>query len=67
MPIEQQLQKIEKDGHTKEVFTVTFTNGALEQIRDLKTFLNAPDELSVVKLGISILQKAKEEKYGKQE
>lgn len=66
MPVEQNFQKIERDGTTKEEFTVAFTNGALEQLRDLKKFLNAPDELTVVKLGISILQKAKEEKYGEQ-
>lgn len=66
MPIEQNLQQVEKDGTTKEEFTVSFTNGALEQLRDLKAFLKAPDELTVVKLGISILQKAKEENHGEQ-
>lgn len=53
--------KLIKDGNNeKKEFVVTFTNGTLEQLEELKEFFETPDKLGVIKLGISVLQKAKE-------
>jgi hypothetical protein len=61
MPIDSQLKTIDKNGEMKEEFSVSFTNGALEQVRELQKFFKTPDEISVVKMGISLLQKYMEE------
>ncbi|HTX86656.1 MAG TPA: hypothetical protein VMC41_01145 [Candidatus Nanoarchaeia archaeon] len=61
MPIDAQLKTVDKNGEMKEEFSVSFTNGALEQIRELQKFFKTPDEVSVVKMGISLLQKYREE------
>jgi len=63
MPIEQELKTVDKNGEMKEEFSVSFTNGALEQLRDLQKFFKTPDEISVVKMGISLLQKYIEENH----
>lgn len=56
-------EKIIKDGGTeKKGFSVTFTNGTLEQLEELKEFFKKADKLEVIKLGISVLQQAKEAK-----
>jgi len=60
MPIEEQHRQIKKEGIEKEEFTISFTNGSLEQIRELRDFFKIDDDLTVIKLGISILQKTKE-------
>jgi hypothetical protein len=62
MPIDGHIEKVQKDAAEKEIFSVTFSNGAWQQLKDLKQVFDAPDELSIVKLGISILEKAREEK-----
>ncbi len=54
-------EKIIKEGNDeKKGFLVTFTNGTLEQLEELKQFFKTEDKLEVIKLGISVLQKAKE-------
>lgn len=54
-------EKIIKEGaEEKKGFSVTFTNGTLQQLEELKDFFKKPDKLEVIKLGISILQQAKE-------
>lgn len=57
MPVEHKTEMVGEGEDKKEVFSVSFTNGALEQLRELKKFFNAPDEVSVVKLGVSLMQK----------
>ncbi len=53
--------KIIKEGETeKQGFSVTFTNGTLAQLEELKEFFKKADKLDVIKLAISILQNAKE-------
>ena len=54
--------KIVKEGdEEKQGFSVSFTNGALAQVEDLKEFFKTPDKLGVIKLAISLLQRAKNE------
>jgi hypothetical protein len=48
----------QKEG--KAQFVATFDNGTLEQLEELKTFFKQPDKTELVKLGISLLQRAKE-------
>jgi len=51
-----------KDGKEVETLYMEFTNGSLEQLRDLAKFFDVKDEnpAEVVKLGISFLQNVKE-------
>lgn len=66
MPIENHIEKQKnEDGTEKEVLSVTFSNGALEQLRELQKEFGLDDEISVIKLGISIIQKAKEDTTNK--
>lgn len=54
-------EKIIKEGEVeKQGFSVTFTNGTLQQLEELKDFFKTTDKLGVIKLGISVLQNAKE-------
>jgi hypothetical protein len=52
------------DGSTSEKFVVEFTNGSLEQLKDLAEFFDAPDNdpYKVLELGIAFLQRVKEQK-----
>ncbi|HVZ67242.1 MAG TPA: hypothetical protein VG917_03180 [Patescibacteria group bacterium] len=60
MPATQDKQKIQEDGEEKDAVIVRFTNGAKQQIESLKEYYKANEELDVVKLGISVLQKMRE-------
>lgn len=63
MPTEQKKELIQEgDGTQKEVLTIKFSNGALEQLESLQAFLGTNDPLDVVKAGISLLQQLKEKK-----
>jgi hypothetical protein len=64
MPLSSKVVKdfIESDGSTKEALAFYFTNGAKEQLCELKNFFKQQDELEVVKLAISFLQKVREQK-----
>lgn len=44
----------------KKQFVATFDNGTLEQLEDLKTFFKQSDKTDLVRLAISLLQRAKE-------
>lgn len=59
MPITNQKQTKNQE-EKEEEYSVAFSNGALKQLRDLKEYFRADDELTVIKLGISLLQKTKE-------
>lgn len=60
MPVTGKNEKVHEEGLEKDALVVSFTNGAKEQIEELKKHFNAPTELEVVKLGISLLQSLKE-------
>ncbi len=65
MSVTTKQKKVSENGESKDALEVTFTNGAREQLVELQKFLKAPTELDVIKLGISILQKFKDD--GKKE
>jgi len=62
MPISAE-DKIEKNGAgiDSRKLTVTFTNGSVDQIEELKNFLKLESCLDVIKLGISFLQRIKDD------
>lgn len=60
MPLEGKEQKITEDGGEKDAFVVTFTNGARQQLADLKMFFKQENELELIKLAISLLENVKE-------
>lgn len=67
MPVNGKVEKITEDGAERDALVVTFTNGAKEQIAELKTFFKQPDDLELVKLGISLLQNIKEQEDKKKQ
>lgn len=60
MPIESEKKVENIDGIEKDKLVLTFSNGALEQLVDLKKHFKLTDDTDVVKFGISMLQKFKE-------
>lgn len=63
MPLQSHTDKVTKDDGTQaEMLSVEFTNGSLEQLRDLGQFFNvqSTDPAEVVKLAISFLQNLKD-------
>jgi len=67
MSVTSENKKVQEDGQEKDAVTITFTNGAKQQLEELKNFLNKPTELDVIKLGISLLENYKEEKAKKEQ
>ena len=49
------------DGQEKEALIFSFTNGAKEQLLKLKEFFKQENELELLMLAISLLQKVKEQ------
>ncbi len=66
MPIQGKNETIKEEGQDKDAFTVTFTNGAKQQINDLKDFFNQSDELELIKLAISLLENIREQHGNKE-
>ena len=66
MPVNSTNQRVQEDGKEKEALVFTFTNGAREQLEELKNFLKADTELDVLKIGISLLQNFKKAKEKEQ-
>jgi hypothetical protein len=60
MAITGERREITEGGQKKKALTVSFTNGALEQLEALKNFIGTDDPIEVVKLGISFVQRIKE-------
>lgn len=60
MPITGKSEKIQEEGQEKDATTISFTNGAKEQLEELRKHFNSPDFTEVVKLGISLLQRIKD-------
>ncbi len=65
MPVEAENTTENIDGVEKDKLVVSFTNGAKEQLKELQSFYGLPSESDVVKFGISMLQRLKEEKETK--
>lgn len=51
--------KIE-DGEEKDCLRIDFTNGALEQLEDLKSLVKSNDPVDVIKAAISLMQNIKD-------
>lgn len=63
MPLNAHTDEVTKDDGTKaEVLSVEFTNGSLQQLRDLGMFfkVQSDDPAEVLKLAISFLQNLKD-------
>lgn len=59
MPIEG-TRTTKADGDDKDVYTVAFTNGALQELEELQQKLNLSDLEAVLKLSIALLSKVQE-------
>jgi hypothetical protein len=60
MPVKGTYNKVDEDGVQKDAFIVTFTNGAKDQIEELKNFFKKTEDIEVITLAISFMQKIKE-------
>lgn len=60
MGITGKKTQVEEAGQKKEALSVDFTNGALQQLEDLKKFIGTDDPIEVIKVGIAFVQRAKE-------
>lgn len=62
MPTSSHLEEVpSEDGSSNERLNVEFTNGSLQQLRELAEFFDIKGDLSeVVKVGISFLQNVKD-------
>ncbi len=66
MPLTGQKQTISEDGQEKEGYSVDFTNGAYDQLKELAAFYKGKgfaveNELDVLKFAISILERSKQQ------
>lgn len=61
MPVTGQKTEVMEGGAKKEALNVSFTNGALEQLETLKSFVGTDDPVEVIKVGIAFIQRAKEQ------
>lgn len=50
---------VEEGGEKKEALVLTFTNGSLQQLKDLAPFLKANDPADVVAKAIGLMQQLK--------
>ena len=57
MPIKGKKSTANEDGVDKEVYTVAFTNGALEELEQLQQKFHLPSLESVLKLSIAFLSR----------
>lgn len=64
MPTTGEKTTITEDGIDKSVYTVAFTNGALQELEELQSKMELPDLESVVKLSIALLRRLKETENG---
>lgn len=65
MGIESKKTAVKIGNEVKEILQVSFSNGALEQLEALKKFLGTDDPVEVIKAGISVVQKIKEDEEHK--
>lgn len=60
MALTGEEKNIESGEVLKRQFVATFDNGTLEQLEELRTFFKQSDNTELVRLAISLLQRAKE-------
>lgn len=61
MAIDSKKTEIIEGGEKKPALVVTFTNGALLQLEDLKKLIGSDDPVEVIKVGIAFIQRLKED------
>ena len=57
MPVRGNLNTQNVDGEDQDTYTVTFTNGALKELEQLKDSMKAPDLDSVLQIAIGVLKR----------
>lgn len=67
MSVTAEEKTISENGEDKSGLAVYFTNGALQQLHELKEFFSAQSDLETVKLAISFLQRIKENETSKKD
>jgi hypothetical protein len=65
MAITGEEKKVQEGGEQKDAFVVTFSNGALSQVEELKHFFGRESNLELIKSAISFLQLLKEQEEKK--
>jgi hypothetical protein len=65
MPLNSEEKKVTEEGKDKNALMITFTNGALAQLEELKSFLKVNDKIDVIKFGMSMIQNLKEQEEKK--
>ncbi len=51
---------VEEDGEKKDALQLTFTNGSLQQLKDLAAFLKVAEPAQVIEKAIGIIQQVKD-------
>ena len=57
MPQTGKRKIVDEDGVKKDAYTVTFTNGALDELEQLQKSIKAPDLDAVLKIAIGITKR----------
>ncbi len=65
MPVNIKHETIKEEGQDRAAIAITFTNGAKEQLSELKNYFKQEDELELIKLAISFLVNVKEDQEKK--
>ena len=65
MSVTSEEKTINENGENKAGLAVYFTNGAWQQLQELKAFFKTQTDLDAIKLGISFLQQVKESRESK--
>lgn len=60
MPLTSQEKSIQEEGKDKKAFVVTFTNGAFDQLEELRQFMKATDKEALLRMAISVLEDFKD-------
>lgn len=60
MPLDSSRTTKIEDGQEKECLRIDFTNGALQQLEDLKSLVKSDDAVDVIRSAISLMQKIKD-------
>lgn len=60
MPITSKNELVKEEGQDKEAFTISFTNGAKQQLQELQKHFKKDSTEEVVKYAIGVLERLKQ-------
>ena len=60
MPTKSENTTVQENGSDKEALQLTFTNGSLQQLKDLASFLKVTEPAQVIEKAIGIIQQVKD-------